>query len=224
VDRTKRFLSEVHGFESNGDMPRLSIVRLGNDHTAGTKPGSHTPDAMVADNDLALGTMIEGLSRSKFWNQMAIFVVEDDAQSGSDHVDAHRTVAFAVSPYVRRKAVDSTMYSTVSMLRTMELILGIPPMSQFDAGAHPMYNAFTMTPDFSPYVLHPATLDIESKNTPAAFGAQRSQQFNLAKEDKIPEREFNEILWKAAYGPDSEMPAPVRAGFIRPLPTGDGDD
>ena len=120
-------------------MPRLQILRLPNDHTSGTTTNKPTPTAAVADNDLALGRVVEAVSHSKFWPQIAIFVVEDDAQNGPDHVDAHRTIAFVISPYTRRSFVDSTMYSTASMLRTIELILGLKPMSQFDAAAMPMY-------------------------------------------------------------------------------------
>ena len=147
--RADRFIEELHRFEKEGDMPRLQIVRLPNDHTSGTSPGKHTPAAQVADNDLAFGRVIEGLSHSKFWPQMAIFVIEDDAQNGSDHVDAHRTIAFAVSPYIRRGTVDSTMYSTSSMLHTIELILGLRPMTQFDAAAMPMWASFQATPDLA---------------------------------------------------------------------------
>src|SRR5207248_10202536 len=124
--------SELKRFEEEGGMPQLSIVRLPNDHTIGTKAGKPTPTAMVAENDLALGRLVEGISKSKFWKETAIFVVEDDAQNGSDHVDAHRTIAFVISPFTKRGYVDSTMYSTSSMLRTIELILGLEPMSQFD--------------------------------------------------------------------------------------------
>ena len=123
-------------------MPRLQIVRLPNDHTVGAVTGKRTPTAFVAENDLALGRLVEAVSHSKFWAQTAIFVVEDDAQNGPDHVDAHRSIAFVISPHARRGAVDSTMYSTSSMLRTMELILGLKPMSQFDAAATPMFNSF----------------------------------------------------------------------------------
>ena len=132
-------------------MPRLQIVRLPNDHTHGATPGWRTPTAYAGDNDLALGQLVEAVSHSKFWPQTAIFVVEDDAQNGPDHVDAHRTTAFVISPYTKRGAVDSTMYSTSSMLRTMELILGLKPMSQFDAAATPMFNSFQATPDLRPY-------------------------------------------------------------------------
>ena len=150
VKRTDRFLQELAGFEKAGDMPRLMILRLPNDHTSGTTPGKWTVTACVGDNDLALGRLVEGLSKSRFWQQMAIFVVEDDAQNGSDHVDAHRTVALAISPYIKRQSVDSTLYSTSSMLRTMELILGLDPMSQFDAAARPMFNSFTASPTSRP--------------------------------------------------------------------------
>src|SRR5206468_6171636 len=138
-------------FEAEGEMPRLQIVRLPNDHTYGATPGKHTPTALVADNDLALGRFVEAVSQSKFWPQTAVFVVEDDAQNGPDHVDAHRTVALVISPYTKHGAVDSTMYSTSSMLRTMELILGLKPMSQYDAAATPMFNSFQAKPETTQY-------------------------------------------------------------------------
>src|SRR5262249_8827853 len=137
LDRMKRFLSELARFEKEGAMPRLQIVRMGNDHTMGTRAGALTPRSYVAQNDAALGVLVEAVSKSKCWPTTAIFVIEDDAQNGPDHVDAPRTVALAISPYVSRHTVDSTMYSTSSLLRTMELILGIPPMSQYDAAATP---------------------------------------------------------------------------------------
>src|SRR5262249_39143779 len=149
--RADRFLEELRGFEEKGQMPRLIVLRVPNDHTSGTKVGSPTPTAYVADNDLALGRVVEAISKSKFWKETAIFVVEDDAQNGPDHVDAHRTVALVISPWTKRKHVDSTMYSTSSMLRTMELILGLKPMSQFDAAARPMYGSFAAKPDFTAY-------------------------------------------------------------------------
>ena len=149
--RADRFIAELQRFEKEGDLPRLSILRLPNDHTAGTRPGSWTPTAMMADNDLALGRVVEAVSRSKFWKETAIFVVEDDAQNGSDHVDAHRTVALVVSPYTKHGVVDSSLYSTTSMLRTMELILGLKPMSQFDAAARPMVASFAAKPDGKVY-------------------------------------------------------------------------
>ncbi len=142
VKRAERFIGEVRRFEALGEMPRLQIVRLPNDHTAGGTGGALSPSALVGDNDLALGQIVEAVSRTKFWAQTAIFVLEDDAQNGPDHVDAHRSVLLVASPYSRRAVVDSTMYSTASVLRTMELILGLKPMTQFDAAAMPMFNAF----------------------------------------------------------------------------------
>ena len=181
---------------------------------------------MVADNDLALGMVIEALSRSRFWKETAVFVVEDDAQNGSDHVDAHRTVALAISPYTRGRGVDSTMYSTSSMLRSMELILGLDPMSQFDAAARPMWASFSSTPDASPYKARPARIDLEQRNAPNAPGAEASLKLKLDKEDQADDLIFNEIIWKAVRGADSPMPPPVRAAFVLPRPgrDEDGDD
>ncbi len=215
--RADRFLEELAGFDAKGEMPRLIILRLPNDHTSASRPGSPTPTAMVADNDLALGRVVEGLSKSRFWKSLAIFVVEDDAQNGSDHVDAHRTVALAISPYIKKKSVDSTMYSTSSMLRTMGLILGLDPMSQFDAAAKPMYNAFTNEPDLAPYVARPANVNIEEINLRTAWGAEKSMKLDLDEaEDRADDLVFNEIIWKSVKGPKSVMPPPVRAAFILP--------
>jgi YVTN family beta-propeller protein len=216
VKRAERFLHELAGFEKEGEMPRLVVLRLPNDHTSGTKPGEPTVLAALGDNDLALGRVVEGLSKSRFWKQMAIFVVEDDAQNGSDHVDAHRTVALAISPYIRRHAVDSTMYSTSSMLRTMELILGLEPMSQFDAAARPMFASFTPRPDLTPYAHRPARVDLDAKNSPRAPLGELSKRLDLEIEDRADDLLFNEIIWKAVRGIDSPMPPPVRAAFVMP--------
>ena len=225
VKRADRFLEELAGFERTGEMPRLIVMRLPNDHTSGTAPGKPTVTACVADNDLTLGKVIEGLSKSRFWKSLAVFVVEDDAQNGSDHVDAHRTVALAISPYIKKESVDSTMYSTSSMLRTMELILGLEPMSQFDAAARPMSNAFTSKPDLTPYRCRPAGVDVNAKNTATAWGAEASKKLNLETEDKADDLVFNEIIWKAVKGAKSPMPPPVRAAFVLPRPkSGHPDD
>jgi hypothetical protein len=216
VRRADRFLHELAEFEKAGEMPRLVVLRLPNDHTSGTKPGAPTVLAAVGDNDLALGQVVEGLSKSRFWSRMAIFVVEDDAQNGSDHVDAHRTVALAISPYIRRHAVDSTMYSTSSMLRTVELILGLEPMSQFDAAARPMSAAFTAQPDFTPYLHRPARVDLQAKNPPHAPMAELSLRLDLEIEDRADDLLFNAIIWKAVKGADSPVPPPVRAAFVMP--------
>ena len=214
--RVDRFLQELAEFEKTGEMPRLIILRLPNDHTSGTSPGKWTVTACVGDNDLALGRLVEGLSRSRFWKNLAMFVVEDDAQNGSDHVDAHRTVALAISPYIKRHSVDSTLYSTSSMLRTMELILGLNPMSQFDASARPMFNSFTTQPDFAPYVHRPARVDLNARNTRREPMADVSMRLNLEVEDRADDLLFNEIIWKAVKGADAVMPPPVRAAFVLP--------
>jgi DNA-binding beta-propeller fold protein YncE len=221
VDRAARFLEELERFEAEGEMPRFIVLRLPNDHTSGTREGRPTPTAYVGDNDLAMGQIIEGLSRSSFWPSLAIFVVEDDAQNGPDHVDAHRTVALIASPWAKRGLVDSHMYSTASMLRTMELILGLEPMSQFDAGARPMYASFTMEPDMTPYVCRPAQVDLDEVNTRDAWGAEISAGLYLEEEDSTDDILLNEIVWRSVRGADSPMPPPVRAAFLRPV---DDDD
>jgi hypothetical protein len=212
VKRAQRFVTELKRMEAEGDMPRLQILRLPNDHTHGTTAGFPTPMAYVADNDLALGQIVEAVSHSKFWPRMAIFVVEDDAQNGPDHVDAHRTTAYVISPYTKRGAVDSTMYSTSSVLRTMELILGLKPMSQFDAAATPMFNSFEATPDLRPYQALPANVDLEERNGARAWGGQLNM--NFAREDAVDDLLLNEVVWRSVRGPDSPMPAPVRAAFV----------
>jgi DNA-binding beta-propeller fold protein YncE len=214
--RTDRFLDELRRFETDGGFPQLIILRLPNDHTAGTQVGKRTPTAMVADNDLALGRLVEGVSKSKFWKETAIFVIEDDAQNGPDHLDAHRTVGLVISPYSRRGTVDSTMYSTTSMLRTMELILGLKPMSQFDAAATPMYASFQGTLQSRPYTHVVPKVDLSARNRRVAWGAKLSEQFDLTKEDEADDLLLNEVIWRSVKGAESPMPAPVRAAFVRP--------
>ena len=222
VKRAGRFISELRRFEREGDMPRLQIVRLPNDHTHGVKRGARTPTALVADNDAALGQLVEAVSHSKFWTKTAIFVIEDDAQNGPDHVDAHRTEALVISPYTRRGAVDSTLYSTTSMLRTIELILGLQPMTQFDAAATPMFNSFQPQADATPYLALPANVDLGASNTAQAWGAK--EKFNFAKEDANDDFKFNEVIWHSVRGSDIPMPAPVHAGFVWSRPAARDDD
>jgi hypothetical protein len=143
-----------------------------------------------------------------------VFVVEDDAQNGSDHVDAHRTVALVVSPYTKRKHVDSNMYSTASMLRTMELILGLKPMSQFDAAALPMYESFRAKPNMTPYEHRPANVDLMVLNGSKAWGAELSAKMDFSKEDAADDLLLNEVVWRSVRGPKSPMPPPVRASFV----------
>ncbi len=212
--RADRFLEELKRFEREGEMPRFIVMRLPNDHTYGTRAGKPTPTAMVADNDLALGRVVEAVTKSRFWKETAIFVVEDDAQNGPDHVDAHRTVALVVSPYTKRGFVDSTMYSTASMLRTMELILGLKPMSQFDAAARPMYPSFQAKPDLKGYEHVVPEADLKEVNKATAWGAKLSETFDLTKEDAADDLLFNEVIWRAVKG--TPMPPPVRAAFVFP--------
>ncbi len=216
MKRTERFLQEMKEFEQKGAYPQFVVMRLPNDHTYGTRIGKPTPTAMVAENDYALGVLIEGITKSKFWKDTAIFVVEDDAQNGPDHVDAHRTVALVISPYTKRGHVDSTMYSTSSMLRSMGLILGLRPMSQFDAAAQPMYASFQPKPDLRGYQHIVPQVDMKAVNKKTAWGAKQSEAFDLAKEDAADDLLFNEVIWRSVKGPNSPMPAPVRAAFVFP--------
>jgi YVTN family beta-propeller protein len=212
--RVDAWLKEFREFEKDGKLPQLNIIRLGNDHTAGTRPGARTPRAMIAENDRALGRVVEAISNSRYWNESAIFVLEDDAQNGPDHVDAHRSPALVISPFTKRRAVDSTLYTTSSVLRTMELILGLEPMSQYDAAAAPMYGAFQPTPDPAPFSALQARVPLDELNTSTAFGAQASLRMNLEEADMAPELELNDIIWRSVRGADSPMPPPRRAAFV----------
>src|SRR5205823_5631613 len=139
--------------EKTGELPAFMIMSLGENHTKGTTPGAHTPQACVASNDIGVGKIVAAATRSKFWKEMAIFIIEDDAQNGPDHVDAHRTVGLVISPWIKRGTVDSTPYTTTSMIRTLELILGVPPMTQYDGGATAMFNCFGKEPKLDEYML-----------------------------------------------------------------------
>jgi hypothetical protein len=224
VQRAARFISELKRFEAIGEMPRLQVLRLGNDHTSGTAAGSLTPRALVADNDLALGQIVDAVSHSRFWADCAIIVLEDDAQAGPDHIDAHRMPCLLISPYTVRHAVDSTLYSTTSALRTIELILGLQPMSQFDAAATPLYAAFTSVPDLTPYTARPARIDLTERNTADAWGAKKSARMDFREADRADDIVLNEIIWRSVKGANSPMPAPVRAAFFKAHPKTDRDD
>ncbi len=196
-------------------VPQLNTLRIINDHTEGLRLGRPTPFSHVADNDLAIGMFIEYLSNSKIWKESAVFIVEDDAQDGPDHVDAHRTTAFVAGGFVKRGFVDHTMYSTSSMLRTIELILGIPPMSQYDAGATPMWRSFSKEANLIPFKVRPAKIDLNDKNQTESVWQRKSELFDFSKEDRIQDREFTEVIWKAVKGLDAIVPAPKRAAFIK---------
>ncbi|MDQ6894008.1 MAG: bifunctional YncE family protein/alkaline phosphatase family protein [Acidobacteriota bacterium] len=222
--RIEAWLEEFRQFEKDGTLPRLSIVRLGGDHTNYALAGSPTPRAMIAENDLALGRLVEEISKSRYWKESAIFVLEDDAQNGPDHVDCHRSPAFVISPWTRRGAVDSTMYTTCGMLRTMELVLGLPPMSQCDAAARPMYAAFSSQAVATPWTHKPARVSTDEKNGADEPGAAESAAVNLQEADRAPDVAFNEILWKLVRGKDAVMPPPVHAGWVRPSSAAPADD
>jgi hypothetical protein len=213
VTRMQVFLNDLAGWEKKGEMPRLIIMTIGNDHTEGTRAGIRSPISCVADNDQALGVMAEALSKSKFWSSTALFVVEDDAQDGADHVDSHRSPAYVISPYTRRGIVDSTMYNTTSMLRTMELILGLKPMTVFDAGATPMANAFAQKADLRPYTNEAARVPLNDKNPQHSATADRSEKLDFSASDMADEDELNDILWLAIKG--TPPPAPARSRFGR---------
>jgi hypothetical protein len=215
--RVDIWLEEFKKFERDGTLPQLSIIRIGNDHTRGTTRDAWTPRAMVADNDLALGRIVDAISHSRYWKESAIFVIEDDAQNGPDHVDAHRSILLAISPFSRRRSVDSTLYSTTAVLRTMELILGLPPMSQYDAGATPMYKAFQPVPDLTPFSARAARISLDERNDWSAPGALASARMNFRDADRTPELELNQIIWQSVRGAGSVMPPPRRTGFVHPI-------
>lgn len=222
TENAKAFITEFDEYEKNYDstdpaqrLPNFIVMSLGEDHTVGTTPGRPTPRAAVASNDYALGMIVERVTRSRYWKETAIFVIEDDAQDGSDHVDARRTIGLIISPYTKRKALDSTLYTTSSMLRTMELLLGLPPMTQYDAAATPMYASFTDKADFTGYQLEQPRIDINELNSERAWGAGASLAMDFSEYDRTPMFALNEIIWKSIKGADSEMPLPVRRFHFR---------
>ncbi len=212
--RTDAWIHDFDSLNTINAVPQFNVLRISNDHTSGQRKGKIAPMAAVADNDLAVGRIIEHLSHSKIWKESVVFILEDDAQNGPDHVDAHRSPAFVIGPYVKRNAVVHEMYSTSGFLRTMELILGLPPMSQYDAAAMPLYECFTNKPDFTPYVLKPAEININQRNTADNKSSRLSETFDFTKEDAAPDLPLNEVVWKAIKGEDSVMPAPRRSAFV----------
>jgi YVTN family beta-propeller protein len=208
----------------NNALPKLNTLRLINDHTEGLRKGKPSPNAHVADNDLAVGMFVEYLSKSPIWNETAIFIVEDDAQDGPDHVDAHRTSAYVAGGLVKRNFVDHTMYSTSSMLKTIELILGMPPMSQYDAAATAMWRCFQNTPNNFVFNAKPLQYDINEKNKQESAWQKMSENFDFTKEDAIPDGLFTEVIWKATKGLDAIVPAPKRAAFFKTTAKKDSDD
>lgn len=214
IHRAGQFIDELKRAEKTGKFQNFSIMLLPNDHTSGTRPGMQTPEAAVADNDLALGRIVDAISHSKFWPETCILVVEDDPQMGFDHIDGHRTIAQVISPYTRRKFVDSTNYNQTSMVRTIELILGLPPMNQMDASATPMASCFTDKPNLSPYDVVPNTTPIDRLNPEVSaiadphqrHWAEESLKLDLDDVDRADENIFNRILWHARRGRDDTYP------------------
>ncbi len=214
VMRAAEFIKELRAFETNGTLPELTILFLPNDHTGGAKESYPTPGAQIADNDLALGHVVEALSHSKFWAETCLFVIEDDPQAGWDHVSGYRTTCYVVSPYTKRNQTVSTHYNQVSLVRTMELILGLPPMNQLDAVATPMSDCFTDVADLTPFTSVPNRFPLDQINPPAKKVADAilrkdalvSQKLPLDEMDKCPEDLFNRILWRAMKGPRAPYP------------------
>ncbi len=216
--RVHSWIADLQAAEKSGVLPHFTIMSLGENHTRGTTPGAFTPDACVASNDLGVGRIVAAASRSRFWKEMAIFIIEDDAQNGPDHVDAHRTVGLVLSPYCKRGFVDSTLYTTASMVRTMELILGLPPLTQYDAGATPMFNCFTRTAKVKLYEPLLPSVDMLARNTAKSPGAKQSARMNFREYDRAPEDELNRILWLAAKGPDVPYPTPIHRAIFTGSP------
>jgi YVTN family beta-propeller protein len=213
VYRAREFIKELHAFEKNDSFPNFMIMLLPNDHTTGTTPDYPTPAASVADNDVALGQIVEAVSKSKFWKETAIFVIQDDPQSGLDHVDGKRTVALCISPYTKRGEVISTQYNQNSILRTIELILGLTPMSQFDLVATPMTDCFTDKPDFTPFTALPNQIPLDQMNPKLSalkgkqlFWAKKSMEMPLDEVDEADDDILNKIVWYSVKGYDVPYP------------------
>ena len=213
--RADFILRELADYERQGRYPNLVIICLPQDHTSGTDPRCPTPAACVADNDLALGRIVEALSKSRFWPKMAIFAIEDDPQDGWDHVSGYRTTVYVAGPHVKRGATVSTRYNTTSILRTIGQILGMPPLNQFDASATPMTDCFTDVADPTPFVARPATVPLDQMNAdPKAIldpvlkaGALASAAMNFREVDKAPEDALNRVLWHAMKGSAAPYPS-----------------
>jgi hypothetical protein len=199
-------------------VPQLSTLRFINDHTEGVRKGRPTPFAHVADNDLAVGMFVDYLSKTPLWKESVVFILEDDAQNGPDHVDAHRSTAYVAGGFVKRSYIDHTHYTTSSMLRTMELILGMPPMSQYDAGATSMWRCFSDTVTANGFKHVPANINLNEKNSAdnprsTSYLMDRSNLLKLDREDEADEFIMNEVLWKYAKGESSVLP-PINRGLV----------
>jgi len=214
----KDFLSLL----KKNEVPRFNTIRFGNDHTEGVRLGRPTPYAHVADNDLAVGLFIETLSQSSIWNESVVFILEDDAQNGADHVDAHRSTAYIAGGYIKRHHVDHTLYTTASVLRTIELLLGMGPMTQYDAAATPMWSCFNSSPDSFWFKTIQPKISLDEKNVAMNKWQKMSEGFSFVKEDSNNDIEFNRVLWHGLRG-DAPFPGPTRAAFVVPVKSDDDD-
>jgi YVTN family beta-propeller protein len=214
ADKERIWEKEFDSLLSLGQLPHFNSIRLGNDHTSGTRRGAYSILAAVADNDQSVGQLIEHLAKSPIWNSSAVFILEDDAQAGSDHVDAHRSPLYVAGGFVKRNAVIHDLYTTSGVLRTIGLILGMKPMSQYDAGAVPLFNCFMNSALPSHFTTIPETYDTNTRNTAYNEGVRRSEMMNFAQEDLAPADELNEIIWNAVKGEGVKMPAPKHSAFV----------
>lgn len=221
--RFKQWRADFDSLLAINQVPRFNTVRFGNDHTQGLRLNRPTPYAQVADNDLAVGLFVDYLSHSPIWKETAIFIIEDDAQNGPDHVDAHRSTAYVAGGFVKRSFVDHTPYTTTSMLRTMELILGLEPMTQYDAAATPMWRCFQKEADLTPFNHLPALVNLNEVTRKQSRAQAMSEKFNFKVEDDVPDMEFNRVLWYGLKGETAQYPAIRRSAFLT-YTAGDDDD
>jgi YVTN family beta-propeller protein len=213
--RFRQWKQDFDSLVSIHQLPQLNTLRFINDHTEGMKIGRPTPFAAVADNDLAVGLFVEYLSKSPIWNESVVFIVEDDSQNGPDHVDAHRSTTYVAGGYVKNAFVDHTPYSTSSVLRTIELILGLPPMSQYDAAAEPLWRCFDSSPNHPPFNSVAPMVNLYEKNVAVNKWQKKSENFNFSKEDLVNDQILNEVIWVACRGTSFPCPPPVHAAFVK---------
>lgn len=221
--RYKEWEADFDSLLNAGKVPQFNTVRFGDDHTEGLRLGRPTPFAHVADNDLAVGMLIDHLSHSPIWKETAVFIIEDDAQNGSDHVDAHRSTAYLAGGMVKRNFVDSTPYTTTSMVRTMELILGLPPMTQYDASAKSMWRSFTSKVDTIPFNHLPENISLDEVNVKRNKWQAMCEKYDFTIEDNVPDVEFNQVLWHGIKGSNVPYPAIHRSAFLTYTQADDDD-
>jgi hypothetical protein len=216
--RAGAWIAELAGFVRDGEMPRLEVMHLPNDHTAGGRAGYRTPRALMADNDLALGRIVEALSRSPFWRDTIVFVLEDDSQAGPDHVDSHRSVFFAISAYNRPGTVHRFL-NTTDVVAAIEDILGLDRLSKFDYFSRSLADLFAATPDLSPWTAIVPQVDMDEMNAPHSAAARMSEGLDLSAPDRVSDGTFNAILWRMMKGP-GPLPAARHAAPLHLLLAG----